>query len=107
MANRNVYRVSYYMAGVPKQSFICAASEVEASDFIGVRDGSAAVSTVASNVEVAGVDKAHDALAPTPVTFAPPQAEKLTQDEVEKLRQLLAKDENPVPVTVVAKNSKS
>jgi hypothetical protein len=95
---RNVYRVSYYVGGVAKQSFICAASEAEASDFLGVRDGTASVSTVASNVEVVGVDTVHDVLVPPIINVAPFDVQRqLTQDELTQIRALLPGQRTYVP----------
>lgn len=67
----STYRVNHYVGTTPKTSFVVASSEAEASSFLGVRDGSAQVSTVASPVEVVGLDKPHAALATIPVNVAP------------------------------------
>ncbi len=67
----NVYRVNYYVGGQPKTSFVCADVASQAADFLGVRDGSAAVSELAKDVEVIGIDKAHPAIIPPTPTRAP------------------------------------
>lgn len=69
---KSVYRVNYYDHGQPASIFICAESDVEASQFVGVRDGSAQVSRVAGPVEVVGMDAAHPEIPPVPVFKAPP-----------------------------------
>lgn len=100
-----VYRVNYYVGGVSKTGYVAADSEGEASAFVGVRDGSASVSAVASPVEVVGLDKAHDALVSPPINFAPPQEPKqLTPQELSKLREILARDSAPVLVPKASSN---
>jgi hypothetical protein len=89
---RSVYRVNYYLHGTPVTAFVCAFTDSEASAFVGVRDGSAQVSRVASPVEVVGLDPVHVAIAPMPVTTVPaPPHEQLTQEELARLRALLDK----------------
>jgi hypothetical protein len=92
MAKRSVYRVSFYEGGQPKQAYVCAESELEASTFMGVRDGSASVSAIAPNVEVVGSDRPHPALPSAPINVAPPEAPKqLSEFELSKVRTLLAR----------------
>jgi hypothetical protein len=89
---RSVYRVNYYLNGVPVTAFVCAFSDGEASAFMGVRDGSAQVSRIASPVEVVGLDPVHVAIAPLPVTTVPPPPpDQFTPEELVRLRALLAK----------------
>jgi hypothetical protein len=71
MDKRGVFRVNYYVSGQSTTAFVCCFSETEAAIFLGVRDGSAAVSRVAYPVEVDGLDAAHDALVP-PEPFKAP-----------------------------------
>jgi fermentation-respiration switch protein FrsA (DUF1100 family) len=88
---RSVYRVNYYLGGSPASAFVCAYSDSEASGFMGVTDGSASVTTVASPVEVAGVDAAHPALAPNPIFIAPPEAPaQVSREEFNELLSELA-----------------
>jgi hypothetical protein len=88
---RSAYRVNYYINGSPASSFVIAYTEVEAADFLGVRDGSAAVSTVCGPIEIAGVDKVHAALPVLEPFKAPPQAPRqFTDAEIVRLRGLLA-----------------
>jgi hypothetical protein len=97
---RSAYRVNYYVGGVPVSAFVCAYTEVEAADFLGVRDGSASVSTVCSPVEIAGVDKVHAAL-PVPEPFKAPPAppRQFTDAELSELRAILAKNKGVAPQT--------
>lgn len=62
MAQRNVYRVTYQFAGRPVSEHVCAESGREASDFLGVTDGSAQATEIASSVEVVGLDARHPAI---------------------------------------------
>jgi hypothetical protein len=88
---RSVFRVNYYIGGNSVTAYVCAQSEGEAAAFLGVRDGSAQVSTVASPVEVVGVDTAHPAQIPPPPFVAPPQPPRqFTDAELIALRKLLA-----------------
>jgi len=84
--------VNYFVAGgVPKSAFVCAEDGNDASDFIGVRDGSAQATEIARNVEVIGIDAPHEALAPLPINVAPVQPQRqLTDAELAKVRALLA-----------------
>lgn len=68
---RNVYRVIFFKNATPKTAFVVAESGVEATDFLGVRDGTASATEVTRDVEVVGIDPAHAALAPMPITTAP------------------------------------
>lgn len=89
---KSVYRVNYYIGGVPVTKNVCASSPSEAADFVGVRDGSAQVNALASNVEVVGVDKPYAAIAGPAINYAPPEAPKQLSDvELAKLRAILAK----------------
>ena len=68
---KNCYRVNYYKGGNPLSAFVCADSDVEASAFMGVTDGSSQVNMIAKNVFVSGIDPAHAVIAPMPVNKAP------------------------------------
>jgi hypothetical protein len=92
--------VNYIVNGSPVSAFVVAYSEVEAANFLGVRDGSAQASMVAGPVEIVGTDKEHAAL-PIPEPFkAPPQAPRqFTDAEIVRLRALLNPGK-PVPGVV-------
>lgn len=49
----NCYRVSHYVKGQQTITYVCAESDREAADFLGVRDGSASVSKLAGPVIIA------------------------------------------------------
>ena len=92
---KNVYRVNYYIGGVPAQAFVCAETDVEASAFVGVRDGSAQTNMIAKDVEVAGVDKPHDALIGIAPSVAPFEAPKsVSRQEFAQLQEQLAALQN-------------
>ena len=70
--SKSLFRVDYTMQGRPVSSFVVAQAGGDAAAFLGIpNEVPAQVTTVATNVEVVGVDKAHDAVAPTPVNVAP------------------------------------
>lgn len=70
--SKSLFRVDYTMQGRPVSSFVVAQAGGDAAAFLGIpNEVPAQVTTVATNVEVVGVDKAHDAVAPAPVNVAP------------------------------------
>ena len=103
---RSAYRVNYYVSGVPVSAFVVAFTEQEAATFLGVRDGSASVSTVCGPVEIVGTDKEHAVLQPMPITKVPvrafepatPTPPLFTDAEMVRLRAILAQP-NPPTVT--------
>src|SRR5437899_1813022 len=60
----NLYAVQYPVNGQSVVNFIVAGTDTEASAFVGVRDGSAAVRTVAKDIEIVGIDAPHAAIVP-------------------------------------------
>jgi len=87
---RSTFRVNYYVNGATKTAYVVAESGQEASDFLGVRDGSVSVEPVAYPVQVVGLDTAHQPIAPPPVFTAPPEpAPQVSRDEFNALLQEL------------------
>ena len=88
---RSLFRINYYLGGQVKTAFVVAYTAPEATDFLGVRDGSAQAYVTAGNVEVVGLDKAHEAIAALPVTHAESSpAPQLSADELAKLRKFIS-----------------
>jgi hypothetical protein len=88
---RNVYRVNYFNSdGETATAFVCAESDNQASDFLGVRDGSAQVSRIAGPVEISGVDDAHPEIPAKPVFKAPPPPPQMNQETFDKLNNELS-----------------
>jgi len=102
MNQRGCFRVNYLKGGTPRTTFVVAETGNAASDFVGVRDGSAQVSQVAFPVEVVGVDAAHEVVTPPPINVAPPDVTpQLSQEELATLREIIAKASSlPGPVMV-------
>lgn len=88
---KSLYRVSYPVGGQAKTSFVVAETDSDASYFVGVRDGSAAVSEVAKNVEIVGIDTQHDAIVPIPPSTAPFDSPKwASRAEVDSMQAQIA-----------------
>ena|ERR1700756_177229 len=88
---KSCYRVVYYKGGSQITAFVVAETDTEASTFIGVVDGSASVTRVASPVEVSGLDPAHAALPSMPVNVAPFELPRsVSRAEFEALAQQIA-----------------
>jgi len=69
---RGVFRVNTYDGGKPVSYLVCALTDTEAVTFVGAQDvGGTSAVRVQYLVEVAGLDKAHEHIAPAPVDKAP------------------------------------
>lgn len=82
---RRVYRVNHYVDGQDVTKFVLAFSVSEAVYFLGVRDGSASASIVASPVYSTEVDQPHAKLEPTPSKVLPPYVPLFSPTEIEEL----------------------
>lgn len=87
---KSCFRVNYYVGGNPKTAFVVAETGNQASDFLGVRDGSAQANVVASPVEVVGMDGTHDAIPVIEPFKAPPEPPQVvSRDEFNALQEQL------------------
>jgi len=100
--SKTLYRVTYYTdRNAETQSLVVAESASEAAAFLGLTQWQSA-SEVARNVEVAGVDKQHDKVAPKAPDIMPPAPDTLSAEDVRKLKALLASQPAPKTETKVA-----
>lgn len=92
MDKRGVWRVNYYASnGTPQTALVVAVDGAEAATFLGIQDSSG-VQVVRDRypVEVAGLDQAHDPIAPIPVVIPPLGPSKQFSDaEIRRIRELL------------------
>jgi hypothetical protein len=88
---KTLYRVTYYTdKNAETQALVVAETAAEAATFLGLSQWQSAAE-VARNVEVAGVDKPHEKIAPKEPDIMPPAPEQLTPDDIKKLKALVAK----------------
>lgn len=90
---RSLFCVRYYVNGESATAYVGAFSAAEAIKFLGVVDGSATASIVASPLECAGVDQPHAELEPTPTIILPPYVPLFTPSELEGLGEHFTAEE--------------
>lgn len=87
--SKTLYRITYYDGNEEKQGNVVADTPALAAAHLGLKQWQSAAE-IARNIEVAGVDKQHAAIAPKPPDIMPPAPEQLTPEDVRKLKALVA-----------------